>query len=490
MEGKVSARRTADKVKGFRVGKPLKEEAALRDGAARLLRSLSNGLSGVGGWWLLAKVDRGGVLRLRDGGDRMKQLGLGGTLGLLALATLALSIQARAEVAPEVPGQVESLPEPSPHWVWVADIILERVALLDVDDGRFLGIVNGGYGPIAPLFPKRRKEMYVPATYYARRSHGPRTDVVAIYDISTLSLIDEVEIPAKRALDGVPLAHSALSDDDRFAAMFNWTPMTSLSVVDVEKRVFVGEIAIPGCSLVYAAGTRRFVSLCTDGAVLSTVLDDEGRLAARQRNEPFFDPRTDPVTEKAVRFGDRWLFVSFEGKVHSMDVSGDEIRFDEVWSLLDDRDRADSWRIGGKQHLAVHEASGRLYSLMHQGGPDTHKEPGTEIWVYDLKTRERIDRIELRNPGLTVYGFPVEIGKDWIWPFNRLGDWLLYTFAPPVVGYVQVTQDAEPLLLTASQFSGSIGVYDAWSGDFVRHVQPTGWTTDLLLAPFSGGSKP
>jgi methylamine dehydrogenase heavy chain len=420
----------------------------------------------------------------------MKPLGLRGSLGLVVLLTLAPGVDTRAEVAPEAPGQVESLAEPSPHWVWAADIILERVSLLDADDGRFLGIVNGGYGPIAPLFSRNRKEMYVPATYYARRSHGPRTDVVEIYDTSTLSLIGEIEIPPKRALDGVALAHSALSDDDRFAAMFNWTPMTSLSIVDVEGRVFVEEIAIPGCSLVYAAGKRRFVSLCTDGASLSTVLDDEGRLASRQRSEPFFDPRSDPVTEKAVRFGDRWLFVSFAGNVHTIDVSGDTLRFDEVWSLLDDRDRSDSWRIGGKQHLAVHEGSGRLYSLMHQGGPDTHKEPGSEIWVYDLKTRRRVDRIELRNPGLTVYGFPVEIGKDWFWPFNGLAHWLVYTFAPAAVGYIQVTQDENPLLLTASQFTGSIGVYDAQSGDFVRHVQPTGWTTDLLLAPFSDRSEP
>jgi methylamine dehydrogenase heavy chain len=420
----------------------------------------------------------------------MTAVGLRCTVALLALVMLAWGSGVPAQVPPEAPGQVESLPEPSPHWVWATDIILERVALLDADDGRFLGIVNGGYGPIAPLFATRRKEMYVPATYYARRSRGARTDVFEIYDTTNLSLIEEIEIPPKRAIEGVPLAHSALTDDDRFAAMFNWTPMTSLSIVDTEKRVFVEEIAIPGCSLVYAAGTRRFVSLCTDGAVLSTVLDDEGHLAERRRYEPFFDPRTDPVTEKAVRYGERWLFVSFAGNVHSMDVSGDEIRFDEVWSLLDEQDRNASWRIGGKQHLAAHEATGRLYSLMHQGGPDTHKDPGSEIWVYDLKTRKRIQRIELRNPGLTVYGFPIEIGKDWIWPFNRLGDWLLYTFAPPVVGYVQVTQDDEPLLLTASQFSGSIGVYDAKSGDFVRHVQPTGWTTDLLLAPFSKRSEP
>ena len=33
---------------------------------------------------------------------------------------------------------------------------------------------------------------------------------------------------------------------------------------------------------------------------------------------------------------------------------------------------------------------------MHQGGGDwTHKNPGTEVWVYDVKTQKRIDRIVL-----------------------------------------------------------------------------------------------
>src|SRR5439155_1570647 len=86
------------------------------------------------------------------------------------------------------------------------------------------------------------------------------------------------------------------------------------------------------------------------------------------RGEPFFDPQKDPVTEKAVRRGNEWLFVSFEGVVHPVDMSGETPRFGETWSLVDDAGRRASWRIGGAQHLAVHAASGRLYALMHQGG--------------------------------------------------------------------------------------------------------------------------
>lgn len=403
------------------------------------------------------------------------------------LVGLLLCARASADVQSESPGTVESLPQPPhAHWVGVADLVLARMAFIDLDDGRFLGLVNGGYGTIMPLFPSRRQEMYVPATYYARRTHGERTDVVEVYDTRTLALLGEVVIPPRRATNAVALGHAALSDDDRFIAVFNWTTGTSLSIVDAEKRAFTEEVLTPGCSLVYAAGPRRFCSLCGDGSLFTVTLDEEGHEANKTRSDPFFDPRQDPVTEKAVRYGNQWLFVSFEGKLYSVDVSGPEIKFTAPWSLLSDADRAESWRTGGLQHLAVHQKTGRLYVLMHRGGPDTHKEYGEQIWVYDLASHRCIDRIKLVNPGLTIYGFPIEVGRTWPWPFNHAFDWTLNTFAPAAINSIQVTQDDAPLLFTASQFSGSIGVYNAVSGAFVRRVGPTGWTSDVMLAPWDG----
>jgi hypothetical protein len=67
-----------------------------------------------------------------------------------------------------------------------------------------------------------------------------------------------------------------------------------------------------------------------------------------------------------------------------------------------------------------------------------------------------------------------------------LTEWVLDTFVPASVSHIEVTRDDEPLLVTAAQFSGSLGVYDARSGEFLRRVQPTGWTTDLLIAPWGG----
>jgi methylamine dehydrogenase heavy chain len=292
-------------------------------------------------------------------------------------------------------------------------------------------------------------------------------------------------LPPRREISAVTAGAAALSDDGRFAAVFNLTPGTSVSVVDLERRSFAGEIPTPGCSLVYGAGPRRFVLLCPDGSLLSLTLDDAGREVAKLRSQPFFDPEADPVTEKAVRLGDQWLFVSFEGRVHPVDVSGPEPRFGEVWSLLDDVDRADSWRIGGSQHLAVHQSSGRLYSLVHQGGPDTHKDPGTELWVYDVAKRERLQRIELRSTGFTYLGVPIEFGAGWPWPLSRLHGWLLDTFLAGIgVESVEVTQDAAPLLVTASVFSGGLAVYDGLSGEFLRRVYSGNMTSMALQAPF------
>jgi methylamine dehydrogenase heavy chain len=193
------------------------------------------------------------------------------------------------------------------------------------------------------------------------------------------------------------------------------------------------------------------------------------------------------VTEKAVRWGDRWLFVSFEGWLHSVDLSGSEPRFEERWSLLSEADRAESWRVGGARHLAVHQATGRLYSLVHQGGPDTHKDAGSEIWVYDLASHQRLQRIEVASAGLTFMGTPIEIGKDWIWPFDRLAAWLLSLISLGADG-VLVSQDAEPLLVTSSEGSSGLAIYDALSGEFLRRVYtgnfanlgiqlPEGWAT-------------
>ncbi len=401
----------------------------------------------------------------------------------LALLFLFFAGRGEGDVPVETVGRVEVLDRAfDPHWLWAADAFVGRLSLVDLDDGTFLGQINTGWGMPDAVFARSRPEIYIPETYYSRGTRGTRTDVASIYDARTLAPVSEVVLPAKRAIIPISIGNSAISDDDRFLAVFNMTPATSLSIVDLENRRLVGEISIPGCSLAYAMGERRFGTLCADGGLLVIELDDEGGVAHRIRSEPFFDPQTDPVTEKAVRWKNRWVFVSFEGFAHIVDVSGSEPVFEPRWSLLEEDDRQQSWRIGGSQHLALHEASGRLYSLVHQGGFDTHKQAGSEIWVYDLETHKRIQRIELTNPGFTFMGVPVPLGNE------NLNAFLLDHVVPQIgIDQIAVTQDDEPLILTGAMYTGFLCVYDARSGKLLRRIYTGNVTTQGLLTLPRGG---
>jgi hypothetical protein len=258
--------------------------------------------------------------------------------------------------------------------------------------------------------------------------------------------------------------------------------VTSLSIVDVVSRAFVAEVPTPGCSLVYAAGTRRFLMLCANGAALTVTLNENGGDPRVERSEPFFDAQKDPVTEKAVRRGNEWLFVSFGGVIHPVDVSADKPVFGETWRILPESDAADAWRIGGPQHLAVHAASGRLYALVHQGPRDSHKEPGTEVWVYDLATHERVRQIRLLNPIASFVQQQMSAtGRE---RAGRTLAWLLAKVLPnPGVERILVTQDEHPVLIASTSLPPTITVHDATTGDVLREISEPGLAASLLFAP-------
>ena len=404
------------------------------------------------------------------------------------VAMLVFSTQtthfAHAELPFEEVGKVASLPQPfSAHWIWASDAVGERITLVDLETSKMLGIIDGGWGLTAALFSSDGK-IYVPETHYSRGSRGVRTDVLTIYDAVRLAPIGEVILPAKRAMNPLPTGNAVLSDNGQFVAIFNMTPATSISIVDVISQDFVVEIQTPGCSLVYAAGPRRFAMLCGNGEMLLVQLDEKGNEAGKVRSKRFFDPLDDPVIEKAVRTGDDWIFVSFAGMVHSIDIAGEEPRFSAPWSLVNDAEREQGWLIGGRQILDVHRVSGRLYTLMHKGDEDSHKQDGSEIWVYDLAAQKRLQRIELHSPGFTYLGVPLEFGQNWPWPFNGLYGWLVDLTSEAVgIGELKVTQDDDPRLITAGAFSGSLAVYDALSGEFLNRVTTGNMTTLILQAP-------
>ena len=122
------------------------------------------------------------------------------------------------------------------------------------------------------------------------------------------------------------LAQARLTDDDRFLLIYNYTPAQSVTVVDVPARKFIGEVDTAGCALIYPTGPRGFFSLCGDGTALAVQLDDAGKAKSKTRTPKLFDAVKDPVTEKGVRAGNTWLFVTFSGEVVPIEATSAGIK--------------------------------------------------------------------------------------------------------------------------------------------------------------------
>jgi methylamine dehydrogenase heavy chain len=372
-------------------------------------------------------------------------------VAVVALSSLGWSASANAELVPD-PLAVQQLPEkPGAHWVWANDIVFHHMVdgkafLLDGDSGRMLGMLSTGFNFNGVVIGKGA-EILSPETYFSRGTRGTRTDVVTLYGARTLSPIGEVSIPPKRASTMPMLANTPLTDDSRFLLIYNFTPAQSVSVVDVPARKFVGEIEIPGCALIYPTGPRSFFSLCGDGTAMQVQLDDGGKPIKKNRTAKVVDPVNDPVTEKGVRDGNGWIFVTFSGMVVRLETTGGALQAAPSWSLLDAADRKASWRPGGLQHLSLHSATRRLYSLMHVGGDYSHKDPGNEVWVYDVATKKRTQRIQLKAPATSI----------------------------------AVTRDSKPLLFTSFMGASGVNVYDAVAGGFLRGINEVGLTPTTLI---------
>ena len=387
---------------------------------------------------------------------RTTVIGLSRTWAGVAFAVAACVCCPRGwtQLPAEPEGVVERLTPPTPHWVWVNDMAFfafpdGKAFLVDGDSGRMLGMLSTGYSFTSVLIPKAGAVIYAPETYFSRGTRGTRTDVVTIYDAMHLHPVAEIEIPPKRASLMPTPGAQALTDDDRFLLIYNFTPAQSVTVVDMASRKFVGEIETAGCALVYPTGPRSFFSICGDGALLETTLTDAGTLARHERTAEVVDVLKDPLSEKGVRRGDTWLFASFEGVLHPLRASGAGVEAQPTWPLFIPQELAQHWRTGGLQHLAVHGASGRLFAVVHQGGPETHKDPGEQVWVYDLASHRRVQTITTRNK----------------------------------IRSIEVSQDSQPLLFGCSLDSNQLDIYDATSGKYLRTVESLGLTPTVLVLP-------
>jgi len=371
----------------------------------------------------------------------------------LPLPLVLLATSAFGQIQPEPTGVIESLPDSyPPHWVLLQDGAFfhmrdGKVIVVDADSDepatRIKGMFNATF--IGQFYQARtRPEMYIVETFYSRGTRGERTDVLTIVDKANLTPIGEVVIPPKRA-SMMPLNyHLQTVDDEKLALVNNFTPATSVTVVDLVSREVLNEIPIPGCSLVYPMAGRAFASLCTDGTMLSVQIADDGSMASSARTEVFFDANSDPLIEKAALIDGVAYFPTFLGRVVPVDLNGDEPAVGDAWSLIGDEEGG--WRPGGLA-LTGTDARGRMYILMHpEGYEGSHKDPGTEVWVFDVQAKRRVDRIALALPAISI----------------------------------GLTRDDQPLLV-ATNINLEVDVYDANSGEHQRTLSGTGAQTPFLL---------
>ena len=334
-----------------------------------------------------------------------------------------------------------------------------------------LGAIDSGVqvSPRAPLWSRARSEIYNVDTTYSRGHRGERHDYLVIYDSRTLEVKGEVELPPKAADTGTGIALVGMLDGDRFIVVLNQSPGASVSVVDLQTRKMVAEVQTAGCAAVFPAGPARFGMLCGDGTAISVHLKPNGELDRIRRSAPFFDVVGDPITVNGVRDGSTWWFASFEGLLYEVSFGSDSPTPKAPWPLFSDEELEEGFRIGGAQHLAYHPSTKRLYSVTHQGGPGSHKDPGAEIWVYDLPAKRRSTcsrrpisslRSSARRPVST--------------PRARSEKFSNFVLPNMGVHSIAVTQDSEPLLFMRHADLGAVGVLDALSGKHLRDIDETG----------------
>ncbi|NLA16634.1 amine dehydrogenase [Burkholderia cepacia] len=350
---------------------------------------------------------------------------------------------------------VQKMPPWHPHEVYIVDISMPsmtdgRIYVYDADAKKLLGQIDGGFGPGLAISPDR-KTSFVATTYFSRGSHGARTDVVEITDNTTLDHAGEIVIPAKHAQHVPSPYNTALSADGKRLYVANITPAASVTVIDAVSKKVLSEIDTAACVLAYPSGNDRFTALCESGKALTVTLDANGKETRRTMSDAFIDVDKDPAFVNASRHKGDYLFTTYGGNVRSADFSGDKPVFGKPWPLLTDAERAEGWRPGGMQQTAVQAKQNRYYVLMHKGTDGSHKDPGTQVWVVDLKSKQRVARWDLAQQKID-----------------------------PLVS-IQVSEDDKPLFYGLTATSDLV-VMDARTGK--QHVEKQiGNTSSLLVNP-------
>jgi len=396
-------------------------------------------------------------LGLRTARIRTSVLGFSAWLARTSVLGLSLWLAAGAAGAADFPKplpaetipKVETLPAHYPTTWSFLNYAGDRIELRNVgSDSREVKGQLQAHDSATLLVADQRPEIYVADTVWSRGQRGTRTDFITVYDKQSFNAVGEIVLPGgKRGLITAMEGMFAFTDGQRMALVFDFTPASSVTVVDLVKRTVLGDVEIPGCSLIYPTGSRGFSTLCSSGTLLSIRLDANGAVTGRSESKAFNPLDTDPLFTASASIGGVRYFPSLHGRIQPIDMRTDEVKILADWPLVPAAEAGGNWRPSGWQ-LIGSDGEKLLYVLMqpdaHEG---THKDPGTEVWVFNAATKSRVKRLRLVRPGSSI----------------------------------ALTHSAEPLLLV--QAGLRIDVYDAAGGALVRSMDAPGFRTRMQIDP-------
>ena len=391
-------------------------------------------------------------------------LGATAIIALVALSSPALAQKSQgtdiptnltdqATVQPEEETGVLVAKAPDARRVYVADQdnfnVINRIYAIDGGEGKLIGMLDAGKLAGVNLAPDG-SSIYVSSTLYSRVSRGERNDLIEVWDPRTLATTAEIDIPEERFLVQPMDSMTQVTPDGRHLLYYRFSPAPGVGIVDLQQNKHVATVDIPDCYYVLPTGKNRFYMHCRQGSLLQVTFTDDGK-AETKEGKPFhpedkhlFDqPAFSPQNGKA-------FFISYEGTVYPVDLSGDEPSFGKSWEMFSQEERGQKWRPGGWQVSAYHRPSNQLFVLVRQGGDSTHHNPSKEVWVYNAADGKRVKRITLNGPANSI----------------------------------SVSQDQEPLLFALDAHHASLGIYDVASGKHRNTIDQLGHAPHMLITAY------
>ena len=380
---------------------------------------------------------------------------------VMAGLVLASAMFAQAATPPPLPieptGVIQTLPATFPSsWFLVHDAAFfhmgdGKVYVIDTAADTLAEQVKGTFNValIGNIIQSaKRGEVYATETFHTRGSRGDRMDVLTVFDQQTLAPKGEVILPTGKRFMGMPQRYALLLlENDRWLAVANFSPATSVTLIDLDSREIVGEIPTPGCVLTYPTGKRGFSSLCADGRFLSTELAADGTIAKQTRTDVFFNSDSSPIFERPAVIGGTAYFPSVAGLVYPVDVSGTVAKVGEPWNLVPEAERAEGWAPSGIG-LIDKDDQGHFYIIMHPESKDgSYQGGGPEVWVFDGAAKKRVRRIALQAWGLSL----------------------------------AVSRGENPVLMVVNPTDMSLEMYEPKTGEFIRTIGNFGQETPLMV---------